>query len=66
MVFLQRENSQPARESEEGATQEISLLTDSREQLLEHDLLGHGDPGQERAGCRIHVEVETAGTRTWP
>lgn len=58
-MFLQRENSQ--RESE-GARQEMSLVTDSQEQPLEHELLGHGDPGQPRAGCGGHVKVETAGT----
>lgn len=29
----------------EGATEEISLLTDSKNQPLEHELLGQGDPG---------------------
>lgn len=60
LVFLQKENSQ--RESE-GARQEMSLVTDSKEQPLEHELLGHSDPGQQGAGCGGHVKVETAGTR---
>lgn len=45
LVFLQRENSQRTEGAGEGATEEISLLTDSKNQPLEHELLGRGDPG---------------------
>lgn len=64
LVFLQRENSQRERKRKrEGARKEISLLTDIKEQPLEHEVLGQGDPGLERAGCRGHLKWKLQGQR---